>query len=467
MTGAQALDNLAAATEPAAIIEGGQWNPLVVPMIPDATGQTLTIGRTLQFDRNGPVFAYSVGSRLAMFDTEAQARAAIEAHAVKTIGASLAMSGGDLVAADLLGAIRNHAIPVLRDALTAMELDPEKNWRFVLLRDAVANAEGRGLRAQSFNDRERDLLAANVRQEARAREAEARERVLEEAVSAVLAHRVGDLPGKGWLRDNDASRRDLASLAKASRNSQRFPNGAPKWAQNGTFLAEDGNRSIFDDVDAREDEQPPRQPSGVLCYVANGIAYFTTAPLTGPQQQWGDDWNDAPYEHNAGTPYDEEGVTITAIPFMRGDLGEPCDSYFNSPWSVEQINEGATPWLSTIHNGGGQQPIVSIPAGATFAEFQAGLLKAGGTALMPWRDDPAPLPRVRHKKRRSTYEVLGEAEAQIATYAAGQEVPLGRVRARQLNEGDKLTVYRANEDGKLWLRFPDEFADGRFEEVAG
>ena len=37
----------------------------------------------------------------------------------------------------------------------------------------------------------------------------------------------------------------------------------------------------------------------VLCYVDAPWAYFTTRRLS---EQWGDDWDDAPYEHNAGTP---------------------------------------------------------------------------------------------------------------------------------------------------------------------
>ena len=41
----------------------------------------------------------------------------------------------------------------------------------------------------------------------------------------------------------------------------------------------------------------------VLCYIDQmGRAYFTTQALS---KQWGDDWNDAPYEHNAETPYDD------------------------------------------------------------------------------------------------------------------------------------------------------------------
>lgn len=37
-----------------------------------------------------------------------------------------------------------------------------------------------------------------------------------------------------------------------------------------------------------------------LCYVKQPWLYFTTQDL---EDQWGDDWNDAPYQHNAGKPY--------------------------------------------------------------------------------------------------------------------------------------------------------------------
>lgn len=38
-----------------------------------------------------------------------------------------------------------------------------------------------------------------------------------------------------------------------------------------------------------------------LCYVSHGRAYF----VEDFENAWGDDWNDAPYEHNAGEPYGE------------------------------------------------------------------------------------------------------------------------------------------------------------------
>jgi hypothetical protein len=70
-----------------------------------------------------------------------------------------------------------------------------------------------------------------------------------------------------------------------------------------------------------------------------------------------------------------------------------------------------------------------------------------------WRE------RVRHVKRGTEYEVLGEAEAQVSK---GESNRFGEWRA--LYERDKLTVYRGS-DGKLWCRFPDEMRDGRFETI--
>jgi len=80
-----------------------------------------------------------------------------------------------------------------------------------------------------------------------------------------------------------------------------------------------------------------------LCYVKGAKAYFTTQEI---DRQWGDDWNDAPYEHNAGTPYKEEGHNIKSI-YFEADLYTPEEfAGSNSRYSVEMINNLATPWLS-------------------------------------------------------------------------------------------------------------------------
>lgn len=57
--------------------------------------------------------------------------------------------------------------------------------------------------------------------------------------------------------------------------------------------------------------------------------------------------------------------------------------------------------------------------------------------------------RVRHKKRGTTYTVIGTAELQMAT---------------DLVDGAHLTIYRG-EDGKWWARQEHEFEDGRFEDM--
>lgn len=71
--------------------------------------------------------------------------------------------------------------------------------------------------------------------------------------------------------------------------------------------------------------------------------------------------------------------------------------------------------------------------------------------LTAWR------PTHQHLKRGSTYRVIGEAEAQVSV-AGRSDFP---ATARLIGDGDKLTVYQG-EDGKLWVRFSDEFNDGRF-----
>lgn len=114
-----------------------------------------------------------------------------------------------------------------------------------------------------------------------------------------------------------------------------------------------------------------------LCYVESAWAYFTTQPI---EKQWGDDWNDAPYEHNAGTPYEwrdymgERGVEryeIARVAWSGCDLETPADlDPPNSGYSVEQINKREIAWLTDP--GYGTRPRVFIPvvwAGITLAEF--------------------------------------------------------------------------------------------------
>ncbi|WP_246696013.1 hypothetical protein, partial [Methylorubrum populi] len=103
------------------------------------------------------------------------------------------------------------------------------------------------------------------------------------------------------------------------------------------------------------------------------------------------------------------------------------------------------------------------PEGALTAAEAEAICKASAQAIAarPAAPEAQGAGRVRHVKRGTEYEVLGEAEAQISK----QDQTTVRVcghHARVLHEEDRLVVYRSVADGKLWCRFTDEFRDGRF-----
>ena len=104
-----------------------------------------------------------------------------------------------------------------------------------------------------------------------------------------------------------------------------------------------------------------------LCYAERGddirneddeVLYYTYKLYFTPirlEDQWGDDWDDAPYEYNAEPPYDSDyidgkwvGHTILVVSFkVKADdwLKMPEDYAYNSPFSVADINSGAVAWL--------------------------------------------------------------------------------------------------------------------------
>lgn len=161
-----------------------------------------------------------------------------------------------------------------------------------------------------------------------------------------------------------------------------------------------------------------------LCYVKGDAAYFTTRRLG---EQWGDDWSDAPYEHNSGEPYewlkrdqavflDESGhevrrslgSTTVGLKFLRREplpeseqdphwdivkvmfeagLMRPSDGHLNSPFSVEQINAGAIAWLRSPSY---EEAQVIIPAGSTLWRFVELIGEAGGCVFMEIENPNAP-----------------------------------------------------------------------------
>lgn len=114
-----------------------------------------------------------------------------------------------------------------------------------------------------------------------------------------------------------------------------------------------------------------------LCYVKDAWAYFTTQPV---EKQNGDDWNDAPWEHNAGPPYDDHETPkrwdIIKVAW-HGDLETPGGWSGNSRWCVDQINAGAVAWLTSPSHKSGDELVV-IHAGATLEDFKRLVAKAGG-----------------------------------------------------------------------------------------
>jgi hypothetical protein len=159
-------------------------------------------------------------------------------------------------------------------------------------------------------------------------------------------------------------------------------------------------------------------PKAVLCYVEGSKAYFTTQALA---DQWGDDWDHVPYEHNAETPnapcwhnypvyrnnpdakrgwrpgtqepyavgemcrcdsckrdWNEDGTPkweLFSVHF-EGPWETPADrAYCNSSWSVRDINAGHIAWLLPERWSETKAP--PIPAGTTYEQFREIVLEFG------------------------------------------------------------------------------------------
>lgn len=109
------------------------------------------------------------------------------------------------------------------------------------------------------------------------------------------------------------------------------------------------------------------------------------------EKQWGDDWDDAPYEYNAETPYDSE-TDILQVPvcidyyklmkayeddeayeevlreypnYNKADIKLPRDwGGCNSPFCVMDINAGAVAWIfATLSEGRYVTESIAIHAG--------------------------------------------------------------------------------------------------------
>lgn len=68
-------------------------------------------------------------------------------------------------------------------------------------------------------------------------------------------------------------------------------------------------------------------------------------------EQWGDDWNDAPYEHNADRVYGKyvEGTKDVFVDFDFSVL-EPCSGTVNSRYSKEDMIKRRVPCLIVVND---------------------------------------------------------------------------------------------------------------------
>ena len=107
------------------------------------------------------------------------------------------------------------------------------------------------------------------------------------------------------------------------------------------------------------------------------MAYFTKEKL---DEQRGDDWDDAPYEHNAGTPYDNiwvddvrTEIEILQVPFAvkSYNFSLPNDFAYggNSPFAVADINHGAVAWIYDAVSKKTKSKYVAIQGGDDLETF--------------------------------------------------------------------------------------------------
>lgn len=123
-----------------------------------------------------------------------------------------------------------------------------------------------------------------------------------------------------------------------------------------------------------------------LCYVEDDRAYFTKKDLV---EQWGDDWDDIPYEHNAEEPYHDKDNPILVVHFDPRDWKLPGEGELNSAWSVFDINNYREfPWLHRET----ESVSFSIYAGTSLLNFLSVMdtLKSPVSRIEIMRGDPVP-----------------------------------------------------------------------------
>lgn len=109
-----------------------------------------------------------------------------------------------------------------------------------------------------------------------------------------------------------------------------------------------------------------------LCFVKDGFAYFSHK---NPKRIVGDDWDDAPWEHNADEPYEYD----CKIGFDGGGWHKSLSTYNNCAMDFAKKK---LPWL--VGPGG-----ATIESGISLDEFLFRIESTGGSIYMTkalWRE---------------------------------------------------------------------------------
>lgn len=119
-----------------------------------------------------------------------------------------------------------------------------------------------------------------------------------------------------------------------------------------------------------------------LCFVKCGWAYFTSIPVT---DQWGDDWDNAPYEYNAGLPTiarkgKHKDHRIVKVAFESDHVDPSCPED-DKTWSAEMINKGEVPWLRSP--SWLDVKLTEVSAGTTLVDFIKIVKDSGGEVYLP------------------------------------------------------------------------------------
>lgn len=96
---------------------------------------------------------------------------------------------------------------------------------------------------------------------------------------------------------------------------------------------------------------------------------------------WGDDWDNVPYEHNAGLVYTRyiQGYVEFAFP-LKYSVREACYGYSNSPFSKEDMKNRKEPCL-TIST----EPEIKIYFGDNIDEISEQITGLGGFTILDTR----------------------------------------------------------------------------------